>query len=321
MRKVLGRKIIKSKPLIKPRKINLPEFYEKRNKILIIRAVGGLGDIFMHRMMFEDFKKVMPDAEIHFACPPQYHEAVDDHPYVDKVLDSGTVDRTEYIVSYVTTTACGRHELRIAPYADLNRSDIWAHHCGLELTNHNMHLNITQKQKDFGIKVIEEKRYMNGPKVALCPISAMAGKNLLKEHIEGVVKYLIKRGCYVYGVHLSPIEELTKLNVPTIHKTSLKEWMGVIDQSDYVISVDTAAFHLAGGLGKPLTGIFTWANAETYGKWYPTANFVQGPCPAGYKGCYNWGLCPIQKYGYIKPCLTDMKIDQIINACEKMFKT
>lgn len=319
--KVLRRRTIKSKPLIKPRKINLKDFYEKRNKLLVIRAVGGLGDILMHRMMFEDFKRVMPDAEIHFACPPQYHDAVEDHPYVDKVLDSGTVDRSEYIVSYVTTTACGRHELRKAPLADLNRSDIWAYHCGVELTKHDMHLNISEEQKEFAKNIIEEKRYRTGPAVALCPFSAMAGKNLMKDHIIETAKGLLSRGCYVFGLHLHPVEELSKLNIPTICNVSIKQWMGVIDQCDYMVSVDTAAFHLAGGLSKPLTGIFTWADGKVYGKHYDfelvqkhrdDGNWDCGPC-------YNWGLCTKQKHGYLKPCLTELTSEIILNGCDRMF--
>lgn len=37
--------------------IGLRDFYNKRNKILVQRSCGGLGDIPMHRMMFEDSLK------------------------------------------------------------------------------------------------------------------------------------------------------------------------------------------------------------------------------------------------------------------------
>jgi len=105
--------------------IGIRDFYNKRKKVLIQRSVGGLGDILMHRMMFEDFKKLLPNAEVHFACPAMYHEAVIDHPFIDKVLDSNVVNYHDYIIHYNTTTACGRWEMKMAPMSGKHRSDIW----------------------------------------------------------------------------------------------------------------------------------------------------------------------------------------------------
>ena len=42
--------------------LSLKDFNDKKNKILILRETGGLGDILMHWQMFEDFKSDMPDA-------------------------------------------------------------------------------------------------------------------------------------------------------------------------------------------------------------------------------------------------------------------
>jgi hypothetical protein len=115
--KIVSRRVERRSPEKIVRILNLRDFYAKRNKILIVRSVGGLGDIFMHRMIFEDFKRIMPDAEIHFACPKIYHDALIDHPFIDKVLDSATVDKSDYIISYNTTTACGRYEMKMAPFS------------------------------------------------------------------------------------------------------------------------------------------------------------------------------------------------------------
>lgn len=47
-------KIIKSNQI---ESISLKTFNNRKNKILIYRQYGGLGDILMMRMIFEDFKK------------------------------------------------------------------------------------------------------------------------------------------------------------------------------------------------------------------------------------------------------------------------
>ena len=103
----MARIIRKKKP--SPNPTSIREFYENRNKILIIRDTGGMGDILIHRMIFEDFKRIMPDAEIHFACPTRYHSILQDHPYIDKLLNSREVNPHDYTISY-NTTSCSRRK-------------------------------------------------------------------------------------------------------------------------------------------------------------------------------------------------------------------
>lgn len=322
VQQVIRRRTEYCRPEKLTRTLNLREFYEKRNKVLILRAVGGLGDILMHRMMFEDFKRLNPEAEIHFACPPRYHDAVADHPFVDKLLDSNEVKRHDYLVSYTTTTACGRYEMGIAPYSGKHRSDIWANHCGVELTKHKMHFVLSDEEKALGKKLIEDSRDRSGPSIALCPVSAMHNKNLMDHHMVGVVEELRSRGMYVFGLHNTPVHTLLKEDVPMIQGLKIRPWMSVINQVDYIISVDTAHFHCAGGMGKPLTGIFTFADGLVYGRYF-NCEIVQkhrdrdpewtcGPC-------YNWGACTKTKENP-KPCLTEITVGDIMEKVEVMLE-
>src|SRR3954471_13791831 len=102
--------------LLKP--VSVHEFYSRRNKILVVRAAGGMGDILMHRMIFEDMKKLDNDLKIHFAIPLNYFDAASRHPYIDKVLNCRDLDENEYTISYHTTTQCVRYEQSKAPYVD-----------------------------------------------------------------------------------------------------------------------------------------------------------------------------------------------------------
>ena len=42
--------------------LSLNEFEGMRNKVLILRQAGGVGDILMQRMMFEGFKQIFPES-------------------------------------------------------------------------------------------------------------------------------------------------------------------------------------------------------------------------------------------------------------------
>jgi len=314
----ISRKEQQVKPLQKPVSLNIKEYYNKRNKILIIRGVGGLGDIFMHRMMFEDFKRVMPEAEIHFACPKFYHEAIIDHPFIDKILDLKEFKKEDYIISYNTTTACGRGEMKLAPLAGPNRSDIWAAHCGLILTKHEMHISITDEEKRQAEIILQNNRNSDGPIVILCPISAMHNKNLSDQQLTELVYKLKEKGLCVIGLHNAPIKLFVKNQIPIISDVNLRIWMAILNVADYVISVDTAAFHCRGGMKKPVVGIFTFANAHAYGQHYPKAELLQGPCDWGHKGCYEWSKCPAIKEKPLIPCLTNITSEMIMNSVDNM---
>lgn len=314
-------KLISRKPLPNI-ELTLRQFHERRNKVLIVREVGGLGDILMHRMMFEDLKKVHPEIKIIFACPQQYHTALKDHPYIDELADSKKISTYDYIVSYNTTTACTRYEVRVSPFSGEHRSDIWAGHCGVTLTNHNMHISIPEEKKQIGRDMINDvKKDFNGPVVIISPISAMIGKNLTDDQLVGLISNLRSRNCFVCATHFAPIPLLKKMKVPVFHGISTLNWMGVINAADYIISVDTATFHFAGGIGKPLLGIFTFADGKVYSKYYQSELIQKhrdnGDWDCG--PCYNWANCPKVKT-LIKPCLTEITNDMLIDGVDRMFK-
>jgi len=137
-----------------------------------------------------------------------------------------------------------------------------------------------------------------------------------------VIKGLHDRKCFAFGLHSSPIYPMLKKDVPVIHGVGMRQWLSVINQADYVVSVDTAVFHAAGGMKKPLVGIFTFADGKVYGKYFdfflvqrhrdedPT--WTCGPC-------YNWGACPKTQQNP-KPCLTEITAEMILERVDRMLE-
>jgi ADP-heptose:LPS heptosyltransferase len=323
-------KLIRSKKLssrftkIKKRKTDytLREFYEKRGTVLIFRAVGGLGDILVHRMIFEDIKALIPDGNLVFACPRKFHEAVRDHPCIDELVDSETVDTNQYIIMHNTSNACCRYEVTISPLSDKNRSDIWANHCGVRLKHHNMHIKLEDEIIEETKQEIEAVRNSDGPRVLFTPISAMYNKNLTKSQVTEVISGLRRRGLFVYSSHTIPIPALERLQVPVL-SSSIRKWMGYVYNADYVVTVDTSTFHMAGGIGKPQTAVFAFTDGKVYGRYYKNWTLVQkhrddGNWPCG--PCYNWPDCPKTKNNP-KPCLLEITPTMILAGIDKMLKS
>jgi len=306
--------------LPKPKKISLAEYHKKRNTVLVIRQTGGVGDILMTRMIFEDIKKLMPEARIEYALPAEYHELVRDHPFIDEIKDYEKVNPSDYVISYNISTACGRYEQKVSPLADLHRSDIWASHCGFDLTNHDMHIQLDDDDKEFARNVIEKYRKgQDKPVVLLCPVSAMVSKNLDINQINETIEGLEKENCVVMALHHKLINNI---NAPTLYRFTFRQWLAVINAADYIISVDSAAFHAAGGLDKPAVGIFSWADGKVYGKWHKRYVLVQrhrdnGDWDCG--PCYCWPFCPLSN-DQRKPCITEITSSEVIEAAKKMMQ-
>lgn len=307
---------MKIKKLIEKKPLSIKQFYEKRNKILFLHQMGGLGDVFIHRMMFEDVKSLIPEAYIVLACLPEYIDAAKNHPYIDEVVDSKTVNHNDYLICYNTcVTVADRYEYKTAPFCKEHRADIWGKYIGLELKNHNMHFNINT---EYGLSKLKEVKKNCQPSIAFIPTSAMASKSLNSCQIKGILSKL--KDFNIFGINKKIIPEFTELNIPFFTGQSIPQWMSIIASADYVISVDTAAFHLAGGLGKPLTGIFAWSDGKIYGKYFDfilvqkhrdNGNWDCGPC-------FKFNSCP-KMSGARKPCI-EFTVDEIYSGIEKMLE-
>ena len=291
---------------------SLKDYYDRRNSIFILRATGGLGDILMHRMIFEDFKLLCPEIKIVFGCPPNFIQAVEDHPFVDEVVDFNNIDRTKFIAQYDTTTICGRTEMAASPYTTEHRSDIWANWCGIKLTKHNMHLKV--RSDDLS----KAKEITQGARICFSPISAISSKNLGQDQIEKVCRGLKYRGLSYYGTH---IREIPGFDGNVFVGKNIKDFISLVGAADYVISVDSAAFHIAGGLGIPMVGVFSWACGKTYGKYYKNWELVQRHRDEGWDcgPCYNWGECRKCDHRQVrKPCITEITADEILISLDKL---
>lgn len=302
-----------------PKPLGLKDFYKKRNKVLIWHDKGGLGDVLMQRMMFQDFRNACPDVEFTFACLPEYIEAAKDHPDIKNVVDSRHVNLEEYGIHYNTcVTIADRYENIHAPFCKEHRSDIWAKYCGVTLNNHDMNIQLCRKNMVTAQNKLNKLIEKQGPIVLFAPISKMLVKSLLPWQIETITNAVLENvpSAELIGIHNREIAELKG-----IYDSSLQEWMHLVSMADYVIAVDTASFHLAGGLRKPLMGIFTFADGKAYGKYFDfilvqkhrdNGNWACGPC-------FKFASCP-KSSKPLKPCLTELSEQDLKNGVKKMFE-
>lgn len=331
--------MVRSKKFEEFRFVTLKQIREQKNKVLIVRSRGGLGDILMQRLLFENFKILLKDVLLTFACPVEYRDAVIDHPFIDTWLPSQIVTYVEsgrrcekvvvdgdFLRTYDTSRNCNEWELiqsenRRAglPTTDLHRAEIWAKDCGIPLITADMHIRFTDAERDWAASTLSGMS--RGRKtVLLAPVSRMESKNLHPYQLQPVIDEL-SRDYYVFILHDRPTPQF---EAPCFTAATIRQWMSLIEAVDYVISVDTAAFHCAGGMGKPTVAVFGWADSKVYSKFYKNVVRVQkhrDDDPTWTCGpCYNFTKCPKDINGVRKPCITEITCIDILRGFRALAK-
>jgi ADP-heptose:LPS heptosyltransferase len=324
---------IKKKP--KPVSRSLRDYYNKRNKVLLIYNARGIGDILNCRMLFRNFKKLMPDLHLTFACFKEYQELVKGHPCLDEVITT-KFEKNDYMASYDISTCCIHYESVQMGKNTKHRAEIWADYCGIPLQDYDMDLPIISNEKiTDGYLALKQLRSMStrqyhkdNPSVLFSPLAFESMRSLTLEQMKGTLKILRDRGLFVYTTHNTPLSIYEDMNVPTLIGRSLSDWMSYVHAADYVVTVDTANFHYAGGLKKPMTGIFTHVDGKLRGKYY---DFIlvqhhrdNGNWPCG--PCYNYLYCTHkdcknpQSQTNLRPCLTEITTEMIEEGINAMLK-
>jgi ADP-heptose:LPS heptosyltransferase len=182
-----------------------------------------------------------------------------------------------------------------------------------------MHFRISDEEKSWAKNLLASST--DKKSVLVAPVSAMQGKNMEPRQIMPVVEELQNRGYYVFGIHNLPLLEYS---FPYLCGTNIRQFISIINEVDYVISVDTSAFHCAGGLGKKMVAIFGWADGKVYSKYYPNTVLVQkhrdytpgwtcGPCYVYSKCCKEPNDSVLRK-----PCITEITPEMILDGFDKL---
>jgi ADP-heptose:LPS heptosyltransferase len=290
--------------------LSLKEFNIRRNKVLIKRRVGGFGDVLMQRMIFEDCITQYPQIKFEFTCPQEFLPFIEKHPYIHAISLNNIQDE-DYGMVFDISKSCSIHEMRTGINNTMHRSDIWANTIGIELKNHNMHLSVNYEHTSAFETVFKKHNPKDLPIALICVESLHNEfgicKSLTPQLIEDLVGILRNKGFFVCSINKKINDVLTYLNVLQFTNIVHEQWIFLTNYVKFVISVDTATFHLAGGLKKPLVGIFSFTNGKVVGKYFDfilvqkhkdNGNWDCGPC-WNFTICSKCTLLP-------KPCIKEL---------------
>lgn len=282
-------------------------------KLLIIRKYGGLGDILISSMIFPMLAEQCPHISVTYACPKSYHPLFEGsglvlRPYEDVFggenhYHRGTVRASlleEYDLIEDISIPCHVWENFFVDYGGIdgdghglrwrNRLDMWARWFGLRVENPRTNIAIRDGEKHAARHLLTLRLGApHRPVCILAPFSASRTKNY--PWVQQLAARLKADGWAVALLHPTRVP----VPFPTLDSLSLRQMGAVCSVADLIVSVDSAAFHWGGILGRPTVGIFNVNDGEAYSHYYPTARPVQ-TCPSP---CINVrygpgeGTCPL----------------------------
>lgn len=298
---------------------NYLPFARAGQRILIIRKVGGLGDVLHCSLMLPEIMRQYPQCELTFATARQYHNLFDGAPF--RVIDQDDVWRgatvrdgvislpiaDQYDIIEDVSTPCylyestqtyfGRDKLKWRP-----RLEIWSEWIGLKMAYEILECPVkitNEEQQQARDAYWPTPPYTTERKkaIALCPTSS----NYIRSLSEGRWKPLkaeLERKGYQVAVFGVPYESCS-------HECKdSRAYVAAMLAADCVVTVDSAASNIAGIWKKPCVALYGMTHGETYTRYYPTVRPLQWcetPCMQQHgTGCSMRTPCCYNKFDAIK---------------------
>jgi len=227
--------------------------------LYVKRRFGGLGDILMTTPALKVLKEKYPDKQLHVAIPPQYHEILENLPFVDRIISSDlTVNLKSCFLSADISDPCARYEftrIQMKKPVEKSRVEVFAEALGVRnmLTNFTPIYNVSEDEI-FWAKGYIASRDLDPSKklIAVCLNSAEAYRDYPSDKQELIIAKL----SLDYNIVLIGSHSKNYNNVINTKDLSIRKWASVLNECSAFISVDTGPLHVAAALNIPTIALF-----------------------------------------------------------------
>ena len=298
---------------------------ERGTRILITRAMGGIGDLLMMTPGLHALKMKFPNKEIHLAIPRRYFQIFQDNP------DVKLVDIEEDFFSHIlykkwfnfTDCPASRKESRSAPKVKKSRIDIFAKAMGVKgIRLFNMDRNpryfISPDEHKFadaffdrtklngeaiiGIQLHSDETYRDYPQM-----------EKLVEVLSKKFKVLLFDGYQIDGYNFE--------NVFKIDSFSLRDAFAIAHKCDGIIAPDSSFVHFAAAFEIPTVALFGPIDGEVRTKSYSNCKFIDAQDQLGCLPCWRNENIPCKLTGMRNSaCMESIPVYKIVFELEKLLK-
>jgi ADP-heptose:LPS heptosyltransferase len=291
-------------------------------KILITRAMGGIGDFLMMTPGIHALTKKYPKSEIHLAIPKRYFPIFEGNDDV-KLLDiEGDFFSHLKFNRWFNFTDCpaARKESIASPKVRKSRTEIFSSALKINffsrLTMPKKPLFFfSQDELDFASQEWKELRLGNKTVIGV----QLHSDETYRDYplMEKLVEQLAKK----YTVMLfdsEPISGFEFENVIKIQNLSIRRAFALAQMCNIIIAPDSSFVHFAAAFDIPTIALFGPIDGKVRTKHYPKCTYLSSEEILGCLPCWRNEEIPCKLTGMrTSECMKAIQVSKIINTLEK----
>lgn len=311
-------------------------------KFLLIRYLGGIGDILMVTPAIRGVREKFPNAQITFAINKAYfngtlYEVIEHNPHIDILLDAKqlTIAQKQSYTAWIDLShPCARYEAHTAPHVDKHRSEIYCDECGVIPSSYKPEIYLTPEDEAVAMEFFADHDLYDEKVIALQPFAADLRRTWGEERMIALVRSMPSY-TFLWVDHDKRLTSDIPNNLIDIGVLKIRQLAAIVKRCVAAVSCDSFLLQVAGAVDTPTVAIFGATNpymrCKFHSKWTTIWNKSEcTKCPCWYMyPCLNTSL---QNLGNLvildrdknelgkRRCLESVTVEQVKYDIEEFLK-
>lgn len=275
---------------------------EGNASVLVIRSLGGIGDVLMCTPLLRQIKKDFPNCDLTFAINRDkdssdvYYQLIQNCPFINHITDARTTDKKKYDTWIDITSVCIQYENKKLPA--MNRIDIFARAAGFfKLDDALPFYQTTPAERDIANGILSKA---NSRVLAIHSASFDGKRSWSPDRIHNLIRLLASERpditVLLFDFNGAVHNKKQFTNVIDCSGEPIRIKAALIQRSNLFFGPDSGLMHIAGALRIRSLVLFGPIPAAARINYYPSHSAITAPekhsqCPCWYDKCRINHVC------------------------------
>jgi len=301
-------------------KNNKPRIAQK--KILITRAMGGIGDLLMMTPGIHALKKKYPKSEINLAIPKRYFPVFEGNNDVKLIDIEGDFFNHQKFNKWYNFTDCpaARKESITSPKVKKSRIEIFSTALNINFirrlrTSQKPRFFFTEEELEFATEFLKNSELTNKTIIGV----QLHSDETYRDY--PLMEKLVEKIAEKYTLMLfdsEPIAGFEFENVIKIQNLPIRKAFALAHKCNVIVAPDSSFIHFAAAFDIPTIALFGPIDGKVRTKHYPKCTYLSSEEILGCLPCWRNEEIPCKLTGMrTSECMKAIQVSKIINTLEK----